>query len=145
MLQSAFNPAAAAFSRILSAAGRIPTIVVVEDDLFVRELAVEMLEEEGCRVLAAATAEEALGLMLGATPDLLFTDVDLGRGLNGITLARAARAVFPDLPVIYTSGGRQALECGDGVNGSVFVPKPYRSDQVCNLIARMMQEGESRR
>lgn len=137
MLHSAFNSAAAAFSRILTADGRIPTILVVEDDPFLRELAVEMLEEEGCRVLAAASAEEALARMLGATPDVLFTDIDLGSGLNGMALARAARAVLPDLPVIYASGGRPALGYGEGVPGSAFVPKPYRSEQVCSLIARM--------
>jgi len=146
MLPFAFDPGQAGYcSRIIAAAGRAPTILVVEDDPFVREFAVEMLEEEGCRVLAAATAEEALGLMFDTKPDILFTDVDLGRGLNGIALARAARVVMPDLPVIYASGGRPALGNGEGVAGSAFVAKPYRSHQVCSLIGQMLQADASGR
>jgi CheY-like chemotaxis protein len=146
MLPFAIDPGqTGCVSRLFSAAGRVPTVLVVEDDPFVRELAVEMLEDEGCRVLAAATAEQALGLMFDTRPDVLFTDIDLGRGLNGLALARAARAVMPDLPVIYASGGRAALGRSEGVAGSAFVPKPYRSDQVCTLIGRLLQAEPSGR
>ena len=146
MLPFAFDPGQTGYvSRLFSAIGRVPTVLVVEDDPFVRELAVEMLEEEGCRALAAATAEEALGLMFDTRPDVLFTDIDLGHGLNGVALARAARAMMPELPVIYASGGRASLGRDEGVAGSAFVPKPYHSDQVCSLIGRMLQADASRR
>src|SRR4051812_2956478 len=139
MLPFVCDPASpAAFAHHLSAAGEAPTILVVEDEPLVRELAVEMLEDEGCRVLAAASAEEALALMCAAKADVMFTDVDLGPGLNGLALARALRVIAPDLAVIYVSGGRRALGPGEGVAGSAFLPKPYRSQHVRSTLAAML-------
>jgi CheY-like chemotaxis protein len=130
------NPAT--FAHPLAGAGQAPTILLVEDEPLVRELAVEMLEDEGCRVLAAASAEEALALMCGTKADVLFTDIDLGPGLNGLALARALRVVAPDLAVIYVSGGRRALKPGEGVTGSAFLPKPYRAQHVRSVMAEML-------
>ena len=55
---------------------------------------------------------------------MLFTDIDLGEGMDGATLARLAREMRPQLPVVYASG-RRSVEQLDTVPGSVFLPKPY--------------------
>jgi CheY-like chemotaxis protein len=145
MLPFVCDPAVAiGSSRAFPNHGRIPTILLVEDEPLVRELAVEMLENEGCRVLTAASAEDALAIMYDVKPDLLFTDIDLGPGLDGLALARAARSVLPDLPVIYASGGRPALGAGEAVVGSAFLPKPYRSHQVRGLIGPMLTALDGR-
>ena len=109
------------------------TVLVVEDEPFVCELAAEALLDEGYRVLTAADAWEAEAILARETVDLLFTDIDLARNTNGITLARAARAQCPALPVVYTSGGRACLSQGEAVPESVFVPKPYRPSQLVAL------------
>ncbi len=70
------------------------------------ELAAEALLEEGYRVLTAADAWEAEAILARESVDLLFTDIDLARNTNGLSLARCARELSPDLPVVYTSGGR---------------------------------------
>lgn len=109
-----------------SLAPHADTILVVEDEFFVCELAAEALLDEGYRVLTAADAEEAEAILSSEHVDLLFTDIDLARNTNGLALAHRARRVRPDLPVVYTSGGRGHLAHGDAVTDSVFVPKPYR-------------------
>lgn len=109
------------------------TVLVVEDEPVVCELAAEALLEEGYRVLTAADAWEAEAILSRETVDLLFTDIDLARNTNGIVLARAARAHCPSLPVVYTSGGRACLSHGEAVSESVFVPKPYRPSQLVAL------------
>ncbi|MCJ2039892.1 response regulator [Methylobacterium sp. E-041] len=109
------------------------TVLVVEDEPFVCELAAEALLDEGYRVLTAADAWEAEAILARETVDLLFTDIDLARNTNGITLARAARAHCPSLPVVYTSGGRACLSQGEAVPESIFVPKPYRPSQLVAL------------
>ena len=109
------------------------TVLVVEDEPFVCELAAEALLDEGYRVLTAADAWEAEAILARETVDLLFTDIDLARNTNGITLARAARAQCPALPVVYTSGGRACLSQGEAVPESVFVPKPYRPSELVAL------------
>ncbi|CAO4166772.1 response regulator [Methylorubrum zatmanii] len=106
------------------------TILVVEDESFVCELAAEALLDEGYRVLTAADANEAEAILSSERVDLLFTDIDLARNTNGIALAHSARRNLPRLPVVYTSGGRDGLSAAEAVAESVFVPKPYRAAQL---------------
>ena len=109
------------------------TVLVVEDEPHVCELAAEALLDEGYRVITAADALEAEAILARESVDLLFTDIDLARNTNGLVLARYARAQHPGLPVVYTSGGRSCLATGEAVPESVFVPKPYRPSQLVAL------------
>ena len=109
------------------------TILIVEDEPTVCELAAETLLDAGYRVLTAADAWQAEAILANESVDLLFTDIDLARNTNGLALARRARQICPDLPVVYTSGGRDGLPARDSVSGSVFVPKPYRPSQLVAL------------
>src|SRR5258708_4159384 len=86
-------------------------------------LAVEALEEQGFVVEVVSNAFDALRrLASGRTIDILFTDINLAGGVDGATLARRARQLLPDLPVIYTSG-RCAMDRQDRVEGAMFRPK----------------------
>jgi DNA-binding NtrC family response regulator len=113
-----------------SLAPHADTILVVEDESFVCELAAEALLDEGYRVLTAADADEAEAILSSEHVDLLFTDIDLARNTNGIALAHRARRSLPRLPVVYTSGGREGLSSAEAVNESVFMAKPYRAAQL---------------
>jgi DNA-binding response OmpR family regulator len=115
------------------------TILVVEDEFLVCEMAADALAEEGYRVLTAADADGADAMLTRESVDLLFTDIDLARGTNGLTLARHARRRLPRLPVIYTSGGRDRLSPDEAVAGSVFVAKPYRPSHIAALARRLMR------
>src|SRR5262249_9076661 len=96
-------PAISAASADMPSVSR--TILVVEDEADVRNIVRKQLESLGHRVLVAEGATEALLLLRGpAAPHILVTDVVLGKGLDGIELAFAARAARPDLPVIFMSG-----------------------------------------
>jgi PAS domain S-box-containing protein len=81
------------------------TILVVEDDQPARETAAALLEELGYRVIQAANAASALSaLEQNSKVDLLFTDVVMPGGLNGVVLARKVAERWPDIKVLYTSG-----------------------------------------
>ncbi|MCE2510033.1 MAG: PAS domain S-box protein [Alphaproteobacteria bacterium] len=109
--------------------GNGETILVVEDDMEMRSMAKRMLTGLNYRVIEAEDAFAALKL-LDSTPniDLLFTDVVLPRGLNGVELAKKARARREGLKVLLTSGyvGEfpEPLDWGD--LGTDLVEKPYR-------------------
>ena len=124
---------AALASTMLPPRGGFETILVVEDEFAVCELAAEALLDEGYRVLTAADADAAEAILADEHVDLLFTDIDLARNTNGLALARRARGRCPDLPVVYTSGGRESLSQPEAVTDSVFVPKPYRPSQLVAL------------
>ncbi|WP_173928746.1 response regulator, partial [Pseudomonas sp. GW531-E2] len=68
----------------------VATILVVEDEPTVCELAAEALLDEGYRVLTAADAWEAEAILSRESVDLLFTDIDLARNTDGLSLARCA-------------------------------------------------------
>jgi CheY-like chemotaxis protein len=111
------------------------SVLLVEDEPMISDLATEVLQEQGFEVAAVSNAGDALRrLISGAPVDVLFTDVNLPGGMDGGTLARRARELRPNLPVIYTSGRRAVIEQLDPVEGSMFVPKPYDLFRVGRLL-----------
>ena len=112
------------------------TVLVVEDDPSLLALAAHVLGKQGHHVLTDMDAFGALVLLRSHSVDLLFTDVDLAGGTNGVALARDARALRSDLPVAYTSG-RVNLSTDEMVPGSVFLQKPYRLAEVIGLPDRL--------
>jgi CheY-like chemotaxis protein len=118
---------------------------MVEDETEVRTIATRFLGAVGYRVIAAADAREALDL-LAAHPDvgLLFSDVVLGAGMDGIELAHTARRLRPGLAVLLASGyqgpgGRRR----EGGTASAFelLRKPYRREQLVNAIRRVLDDA----
>ncbi len=91
--------------------GRRARVLLVEDEPLISDIATDALEEQGFEVTAASNAREALHrLMVGSPIDILFTDVNLPGGMDGAALARRARELRPDLPVIYTSGRQYVID-----------------------------------
>jgi CheY-like chemotaxis protein len=118
---------------------RRASILLVEDEPLICDLAAEALEEQGFTVAAVGTASEALQYLTSGLPvDLLFTDVNLAGGMDGDALARLARVLRPNLPVLYTSGRRSRIESMEPVEGSMFLPKPYDPFKVGPLVNYLM-------
>jgi DNA-binding response OmpR family regulator len=116
------------------------TILFVEDEPLLGELMTEALTDKGFDVEVAPSAGHALRyLSSGAEVDVLFTDIDLGEGMDGAKLAQLARAMRPQLPVVYASG-RRSVDQLDTVPGSIFLPKPYSLAQVDATINGLLIE-----
>lgn len=114
------------------------TILLVEDQSAVREVVADCLRDEGFVVIEAATVSS--GLAMADHADLLLTDIDLPAVGAGIALARDARCLRPDLPVIYFSGGPPPLpsQC---VIGSLFLAKPFPFRELSAAIASCLETG----
>jgi len=84
-------------------------LLLVEDEFLISDMVAEDLSEQGFVVCAVANASDALSHLASAAVDILFTDVNLPGGMDGMTLARRAREMQPDLPVVYASGHANAL------------------------------------
>lgn len=93
----------------------------------------------GYETLSAANGMEALALLNDGAPiDLLFTDINMPDGPDGIELARQAVELRPGLRVLYTTGGGRT----DGmvvrfVEGAGFLPKPYTHEQLMEAVHRL--------
>src|SRR5690242_249792 len=115
-------------------------VLVVEDTAEIREAMVDTLQRAGYQTESAGDAHAALALMTRApAPDLLFTDIVLGRGLNGYELAHRAAKLKPDLKVLYTTGySFRAQETQAALPGSRMLMKPYRMGQVLHEIEQLL-------
>jgi PAS domain S-box-containing protein len=116
----------------------IRSILVVEDDVDVRQSVHRQLKALGHAVLSAGTAAEALAHFEGAAaPDLLLTDVELAIGMNGIDLAVTLRRTRPDLPVVFMSGYTAAPEAQQRIRsfGAPFLAKPFTTSQLATALA----------
>ena len=95
-----------------AAAGGSETILVVEDDMLVRNFVAVQLQALGYKTIAAADGPAALAeARNGATFDLLFTDVVMPGGMTGRQLADEVEKLRPGTKVLYTSGYSDDTSC----------------------------------
>ncbi len=118
------------------------SVLVVEDDPFVRSYAIECLTGLGYRVIEASNGSDALKLLEGgAQPDLLFTDIVMPGALNGWDLAQRAKELRPQMPVLFTSG--YALETlisrGRLDADASILNKPYRRADLASHIHALLR------
>jgi nitrogen-specific signal transduction histidine kinase/CheY-like chemotaxis protein len=134
--QGDMKPAEAA-TRSVPEAGRGETVLVVEDNAKLRPVVVRQLTDLGYRVIAAEDAPQALETIAGSQPiDLIFTDIVMPGGMNGLDLAREAASRRPQLKVILTSGFPQTRmgAVAPHMNGHPFLGKPYRRDELARIV-----------
>lgn len=79
-------------------------ILVVDDEEVVRKMYVAALEGQGHQITIAFNGPEAMVLFDKETPDLVITDYDLGKGMNGLELAVEIKDKRPSLPIIMMTG-----------------------------------------
>ena len=116
---------------------RIPVLLVVEDEPLLRMLAVDVGEDAGFLVVAAANADDAVAILESRSDiRLVFTDIDMPGSLDGMKLAACIRDRWPPIHIILTSGHMKPSQ-DDMPAGSMFFAKPYRQDRVIDAMRRM--------
>ncbi len=113
-------------------------ILFVEDDPIIGMSTSEFIRDRGFKVLDADCAVDALTVIeRHGYLSALVTDIDLGPGQDGFALARQARTAYPRLPVVFISGTAAARHAAEGVEGSLFISKPYHPRQVVEALNGM--------
>jgi PAS domain S-box-containing protein len=117
-------------------------ILVVEDKDDVRDVTAALLETLHYRILTARTGAEALKrLRSTASIDLLFTDLVLPRGMNGIELAREAQALRPSLAIVFASGSAQSELLNGAIGASRnVVLKPCSREELARKVRQALRE-----
>lgn len=115
-----------------------PVVLVVEDEVLVRMLACDILDDGGFKCLEAVAAPEALAL-IDARPDIavMFTDVDMPGEINGLGLAHLVAMRAPGVAILVTSGAAGPGQ-GDLPPGARFLRKPYSPSALLDLMAEMI-------
>jgi CheY-like chemotaxis protein len=110
-------------------------VLFVEDELLISEWVAQSLSDQGFAVQTVTNAADALRHLAQVQVDVLFTDINLPGGMDGAALARRAREIRPDLPVVYASARATLLRLDARVPGSIVVPKPYEPALIGRLLA----------
>ncbi|HRP96112.1 MAG TPA: PAS domain S-box protein [Rhodocyclaceae bacterium] len=119
------------------------TVLVLEDDRGVAELAVTFLTALGYRVLQAADGPAALAVVdSGETIDLLFADLVLAGAMSGADVADEVRRRHPGVKVLYTSGYPRETIVHNGRldEGAHLLPKPYSRERLAHAVRHVLDE-----
>ncbi len=128
-----------------SPAGRV---LVVDDEPAIAQLAAETLSEQGYGVTLAHSAEEAVQRLRDAPEPfaLVFTDVVMPGGLNGLALADRVAELSPDTPVLMTTGYNDELAIRHEPRRQTVdvIGKPYRRSELLDRVAAAIRGGPRR-
>ena len=116
------------------------TILVVEDDADVAELAGHVIREIGYRVRVVASARAALDVLREDEPiDVVFSDIMMPGGMTGAELGRAVRAQFPGVGILLATGVSDAA-AGAEAQGFQLITKPYHARELATALAAQMRK-----
>ncbi len=121
-------------------------ILVVEDDPSVREISVNILRDQGYEVVEASDGVAAIELLKGGRPfDLLFSDIVLPGGLNGVEIAEEAKRIQPSIKVLYTTGyAENAFALQSQLDpAATLVSKPYRRVELLKKVRAILENSDA--
>ena len=126
-----------------SAQGKVA--LVVEDEERLRKVAVTILREAGFSVLEAGNGPAAIRQAETQPIDLLFTDIELPGGMNGIEVAERVTQQHRRVRVLYTSGYSASLRTGTGAlaSGRALLSKPYARQELMRHLRALFPECAS--
>ncbi len=120
-------------------------LLLVEDEPLVQLSAEDALTVGGYGVISASDGAEAIALLDSRHQELsgVITDIKLGSGPSGWDVARHARELRPELPVVYATADSAHEWPVHGVPKSVVVQKPYASAQLVTAISILLTEADT--
>jgi two-component system cell cycle sensor histidine kinase/response regulator CckA len=131
---------------VCAAAPKLSTILLVEDEGFLREVACKVLESAGYRVLSTRNAAEAKRRFRSCAEgiELLLTDVVLP-GRDGIALANDLQTICPTLKTIFMSGYPENAVTLTGLHKQqgVYLHKPFSTESLIGMIRRVLESNEN--
>ncbi|MEZ0171890.1 PAS domain S-box protein [Microvirga sp. TS319] len=112
------------------------TVLIVEDEPAVLDVATEIFDSLGYDVLTASDSTQALEVLERDVPiDVLFSDVVMPNGMNGFELSRKARELRPGIKVLLASGYPMSALPSEGFEEGVsFISKPYRWTELADKL-----------
>jgi CheY-like chemotaxis protein len=111
-------------------------VLIVEDEPLLRMSAAHMVETAGYHAVEASNATEAIRILESRLDiRILFSDIDMPTGLDGVKLAALVRDRWPPIEIILVSGHERPL-VSDLPSRTVFFAKPYREADIIGQIRK---------
>lgn len=124
-----------------------PALLLVEDEVLVQEMLATEFTDSGFELVVAGDGDRALAeLDADATRfKAIITDIELGKGPDGWDVARRARELVADMPVVYITGAGGHDWSSKGVPDSVVISKPFAPAQLSTAVATLITAADTRR
>src|SRR4028119_104480 len=123
-------------------------ILVVDDEVDIRELVAGILEDEGHRTRTAGTSDDALAAIETRRPHLVFLDIWLqGSRLDGLQVLDIVKAQHPDLPVVMISGHGNIETAVSAIKRGAYdyIEKPFKADRLVLVAERALEASKLKR
>jgi len=119
---------------------KIPHILIVDDELSMREVLEHLLSREGYRVACSENGRQAITMIEATVFDLLLCDIKLG-DITGLDVLRASKKRNPDTVVIMISAYATTETAVEAMNEGAYdyVPKPFDNDELKETIAKALE------
>ena len=116
-----------------------PKILIVDDEVDMRDTCIRIFQRAGYRCLAVADGQEALALLIDQRPDLILADLRMPRADGLALLKEVRRLAFPPPVVIFTAyvsedSIREAVEAG----AAAYLPKPFTSQKLREVVEPLL-------
>lgn len=118
----------------------LPVILVAEDDQAIQGVVEDALCDGGFQVALAASGEEVITLLGGNSDQhqALVTDISLLGRMDGWEVARRAREIKPNFPIVYMSGQYADDWASKGVPNSIMLVKPFAPAQLVTAVSQLL-------
>lgn len=119
-----------------------PTVLVVDDNILIRLMVTNILNDHGMRALPAACAQEALAIMdeLDTDPHLLISDISMP-GMSGIEMAKIAEGRCPGLKVLFISSRPELYDDIQrlSVSDNRLLQKPFQRADLLDCVTGLLE------
>lgn len=123
---------------------QLVVVLVVEDEALIQVMIGHALSEGGFQAKIVASGEEALKLLESDGKDTyraVITDINLPGELSGWEVAKRAREIYPEVPIIYMTGAAADQWTSHGVPHSVLLNKPFAPAQIVTAVASLLNQS----
>ena len=120
-----------------------PSILVVDDELLIRDLLYDFFSGQGWDITVADNGEAALTILRDKEFDLILTDIKMPE-MDGLTLTERVRVDYPDLPVIVMTGYPSVDSAVQALRSKVedYIIKPFNINQLYKVIEGKIRESD---
>ena len=119
-------------------ADRVRSVLIVDDNPDVREMSAAYLSSLGYRTIEAESGEAALELLKSDTVDLLFSDVIMPGGMNGLQLIEEVRRAYPAIATLAATGySENILEKPPSAKDLQILPKPFKLNDLADMVDKL--------
>ena len=118
-----------------------PSILVVDDELLIRDLLYDFFQQQGWTIAVAENGERALEILRTRKIDLLLTDIKMPQ-MDGLALTTQVRSLYPNIPIVLMTGYPSVETAVEGIKAKVddYIIKPFNINKLFKSLKAHLEE-----